>query len=214
MWHPPTAKLAAFRAAIVDDPKAVRGLLDDPKFKETFGAISGDKLTRVPPGFAKDNNLHIGSPLELLTPTGKRVPLRVKAVYQPPTGGSPFGQVTISTRTFDSAYQQPQNLSRFVTTHGGATETEGDADTRHAHLLQELEGSLDDAAAPHRGQAVRHVRTADADTFAGGENQCPRDHERPSLRGEGFPVTKFPRLTSRAVGEAEPRTGPEFTWRK
>ena len=32
MWHPPTAKLAAFRAAVVDDPTAVRGLLDDPAF--------------------------------------------------------------------------------------------------------------------------------------------------------------------------------------
>jgi uncharacterized protein (TIGR02453 family) len=55
MWHPPTAKLAAFRHALADDPKRVRGLLDDPMFKETFGAISGDKLTRVPPGFPKDH---------------------------------------------------------------------------------------------------------------------------------------------------------------
>ena len=55
MWHPPTAKLAAFRSAVADDPKRVRGLLDDPKFKGTFGAISGDKLTRVPPGFPKDH---------------------------------------------------------------------------------------------------------------------------------------------------------------
>ena len=74
----------------------------------------------VTPGFAKSHNLHIGSPLELLTPTGKRLPLRVKAVYKPPTGGSPFGQVTISTRTFDSAYQQPQNLFSFVTMRGGS----------------------------------------------------------------------------------------------
>jgi uncharacterized protein (TIGR02453 family) len=55
MWHPPTAKLAAFRNAVADDPKRVRGLLDDPKFKETFGAISGDKSTRLPPGFPKDH---------------------------------------------------------------------------------------------------------------------------------------------------------------
>jgi uncharacterized protein (TIGR02453 family) len=55
MWHPPAAKLAAFRDAVADDPKRVRGLLDDPKFKETFGAISGDKLIRLPPGFPKDH---------------------------------------------------------------------------------------------------------------------------------------------------------------
>jgi uncharacterized protein (TIGR02453 family) len=55
MWHPPTTKLAAFRAAVADDPKSVRGLFEDPKFKQAFGAISGDKLTRVPPGFPKDH---------------------------------------------------------------------------------------------------------------------------------------------------------------
>jgi uncharacterized protein (TIGR02453 family) len=55
MWHPSTAKLGAFRAAVADDPKAVRRLLDDPTFKEVFGEISGDKLTRVPPGFPKDH---------------------------------------------------------------------------------------------------------------------------------------------------------------
>jgi uncharacterized protein (TIGR02453 family) len=55
MWHPPTAKLAAFRNAVADDPKRVRALLDDPTFKDTFGAISGDMLTRVPSGFPKDH---------------------------------------------------------------------------------------------------------------------------------------------------------------
>jgi len=55
MWRPPTAKLAAFRKAVVDDPKAVRRLLDEPRFKQTFGEISGDTLTRVPPGFPKDH---------------------------------------------------------------------------------------------------------------------------------------------------------------
>src|SRR3954469_23601985 len=37
MWHPSTAKLGAFRAAVAADPKAVRRLLDDPTFKRTFG---------------------------------------------------------------------------------------------------------------------------------------------------------------------------------
>ena len=55
MWHPPTAKLAAFRSAVAEDPAAVRRLLDDPGFKGTFGEISGDMLTRVPPGFPKDH---------------------------------------------------------------------------------------------------------------------------------------------------------------
>jgi len=55
MWHPPTAKLAAFRAAVADDPKAVRKLIDEPRFAKTFGAISGETLKRVPPGFPADH---------------------------------------------------------------------------------------------------------------------------------------------------------------
>jgi uncharacterized protein (TIGR02453 family) len=55
MWRPSTAKLAAFRNAVADDPKAVRRLLDDPRFNQTFGEISGDKLTRVPAGFPRDH---------------------------------------------------------------------------------------------------------------------------------------------------------------
>jgi uncharacterized protein (TIGR02453 family) len=55
MWHPGSAKLSAFRAAVDGDPATVRGLLDDPDFKRTFGAISGDKLKRVPPGYPADH---------------------------------------------------------------------------------------------------------------------------------------------------------------
>lgn len=55
MWHPPTAKVAAFRRAVADDPKAVRRLLDEPTFKDRFGSMSGEKLKRVPPGFSADH---------------------------------------------------------------------------------------------------------------------------------------------------------------
>jgi uncharacterized protein (TIGR02453 family) len=55
MWHPPTATVAAFRKAVVADPVGVRRLLEDPSFVREFGALSGDKLQRVPPGFPKDH---------------------------------------------------------------------------------------------------------------------------------------------------------------
>ena len=55
MWHPSTAKLGAFRAAVVADPAAVRRLIDEPRFVETFGAVSGEKLKRVPPGLPADH---------------------------------------------------------------------------------------------------------------------------------------------------------------
>ena len=55
MWHPPSAKLAAFRRAVADDPAGLRRVLDDPAFKGRFGSVSGDKLKRVPPGFPPDH---------------------------------------------------------------------------------------------------------------------------------------------------------------
>ena len=141
---PPSVAAAAARAPGVEEVTSIRGgdghafgktiqvtatepnlgkVITSTKWKEGSAAVLsrlGSDGAFVTPGFAKSHNLHLGSPLELLTPTGKRLPLRVKAVYQPPTGGSPFGQVTISTRAFDSAYQQPQNLFSFVTMRGGS----------------------------------------------------------------------------------------------
>jgi putative ABC transport system permease protein len=141
---PPSVAAAAAKARGVEEVTSIRGgdgrvfgktiqvtatepnlgkVITSTKWKEGSAAVLGrlgSDGAFVTPGFAKSHNLHIGSPLELLTPTGKRLPLRVKAVYQPPTGGSPFGQVTMSARTFDSAYQQPQNLFSFVTMRGGA----------------------------------------------------------------------------------------------
>jgi uncharacterized protein (TIGR02453 family) len=55
MWHPPTAKLSAFRNAVADDPLAVHALIDDARFVATFGQISGEKLKRVPQGFPSDH---------------------------------------------------------------------------------------------------------------------------------------------------------------
>jgi uncharacterized protein (TIGR02453 family) len=55
MWHPPTPIITAFRRSIVDDPGRLRGLLDDKPFASMFDGLSGEKLTRVPPGFPKDH---------------------------------------------------------------------------------------------------------------------------------------------------------------
>jgi uncharacterized protein (TIGR02453 family) len=55
IWHPPAAKLAAFRAALVSDPTTVHRRIEEEPFVATFGQISGDKLKRVPPGFPTDH---------------------------------------------------------------------------------------------------------------------------------------------------------------
>jgi uncharacterized protein (TIGR02453 family) len=55
MWHPPTAKLAAFRASVAGNPAAIHAIIDDPAFQQRFGSISGDMLQRVPTGFTADH---------------------------------------------------------------------------------------------------------------------------------------------------------------
>ena len=86
----------------------------------------------VDDGFADDHNLTVGSPIKITTPTGKTLDLTVKGIFDPPAGGSPFGEVTFSSETFDENYDQPQNLYSFVTMDGGVTDanTEGARDAR------------------------------------------------------------------------------------
>jgi putative ABC transport system permease protein len=76
----------------------------------------------VDDGFAKKHHLKIGSPLSLTAPTGKTVDLHVIGIFKPPTGGSPFGSVTISDATWDRIYSAPQNLYSFVRMRGGETD--------------------------------------------------------------------------------------------
>jgi ABC-type antimicrobial peptide transport system permease subunit len=76
----------------------------------------------VDDGFAKSHHLKIGSPVKLTAPTGQSVDLKVRGIFKPPTGGSPFGPVTISDATWDRIYDSPQNLYSFVRMRGGETD--------------------------------------------------------------------------------------------
>jgi putative ABC transport system permease protein len=73
-------------------------------------------------GFAKSHHLTIGSPLKLTAPTGDSVNLHVTGIFKPPTGGSPFGPVTISDAAWDGIYNAPENLYSFVRMRGGETD--------------------------------------------------------------------------------------------
>jgi putative ABC transport system permease protein len=83
-------------------------------------------------GFAKSHHLTIGSPLKLTAPTGRSVDLHVLGIFKPPTGGSPFGPVTISDTAWDQIYDTPQNLYSFVRMRGGET------DANEAALVRQL----------------------------------------------------------------------------
>ena len=73
--------------------------------------------------FADAQGLSVGSELELATPTGRTLPLRVEGIWEEPKGGSPFGQVSISHAAFDPAFPDPGNAFTFVNVDGGISET-------------------------------------------------------------------------------------------
>jgi putative ABC transport system permease protein len=87
-------------------------------------AALGSDGAIVAKSYAKDNHLVVGSPIDLTTPTGGTLHLKLRGIFDPPKGGSPFGDITISASRFDSAYPNPQNLFTFVKTAGGVTDAE------------------------------------------------------------------------------------------
>jgi putative ABC transport system permease protein len=76
----------------------------------------------VDAGYAKDHHLHLGSPIRLTFATGAQKTFTLRGIFDPPTGGSPFGSVTISDATFDRFVAQPENLYSFVLMKGGQTD--------------------------------------------------------------------------------------------
>ncbi len=81
----------------------------------------GQSGAMISKDYATANNLHFGSPLSVRTPTGAVLYLRVLGVIAPPKGGSPFGDVTISTARFDATYQNPADVYTLLDIRGGVT---------------------------------------------------------------------------------------------
>jgi putative ABC transport system permease protein len=82
----------------------------------------GDTGAFVDNDYAKSHNLKVGSPVKLTFANGATQVVNVKGIFDPPTGGSPFGRVTISTQTFDRHTPDPENLYSFVSMKGGQTD--------------------------------------------------------------------------------------------
>ena len=55
MWHPDTARIAAFRRKVDKDPKRTLAALNDPGFLARFEPVHGDSLKRVPQGYPSDH---------------------------------------------------------------------------------------------------------------------------------------------------------------
>ena len=82
----------------------------------------GDDGVFVDNSFADDHDLELGSPVEMTFANGTKQTFRVKGIFDPPTGGSPFGVVTMSAAAWDAQTPQPRNLYSFVKMEGGETD--------------------------------------------------------------------------------------------
>jgi putative ABC transport system permease protein len=71
--------------------------------------------------YARSHHLQVGSTVAVETPRGAFIPLRIRGIFKPPAGGSPFGPITMSSTTWDRYYAQPQNLYSFVKMSGGGS---------------------------------------------------------------------------------------------
>jgi putative ABC transport system permease protein len=87
----------------------------------------GQRGAFVKEEYADDHDLSIGSPLSVETPTGRMLELDVLGIFDEPTGGSPFGEVTISTELFDASYPTPQNIMTLVNMSGGVSDENTEA---------------------------------------------------------------------------------------
>ncbi len=85
-------------------------------------ATLGHNGAFVTDSYAKKHDLTVGSPLTLTSARGTMLALEVRGIFKPPTGGSPFGSVTISNASWDRIYDQPQNIYSFVRMRGGETD--------------------------------------------------------------------------------------------
>jgi putative ABC transport system permease protein len=82
----------------------------------------GENGAFVAEDYAKDHHLKLGSPIAVETPTGGVLDLRLKGIFDPPKGGSPFGSVTMSDATFDANYTKPRNLMTLINIKGGVND--------------------------------------------------------------------------------------------
>jgi len=71
--------------------------------------------------YAKEEHLHVGSPISVQTPRGNTMELTLRGIFAPPKGGSPYGDITISTARFDSEYENPTSVFTFIDIAGGVT---------------------------------------------------------------------------------------------
>jgi ABC-type antimicrobial peptide transport system permease subunit len=85
-------------------------------------ASLGEDGAFVDDDYASDNDLEVGTQIEVTFPDGTTQTFTVDGIFDPPTGGSPFGNVTISTEAWDALVENPRNLYSFIAMEGDVTD--------------------------------------------------------------------------------------------
>jgi putative ABC transport system permease protein len=123
---------------------------------QTPGQLGSDGAL-VAKAYADALHLRVGSREAVEVPSGAVLHLFIKGITNPPKGGSPFGDVTISQTLFDASLQNPQNVYTFVNVAGGVT-------AANTHRLQAALRSFPDAKLQSKAQ-FKHNQEAGLDTL-------------------------------------------------
>ena len=84
--------------------------------------LLGENGAILDDGFADDKDLVIGDTFTLAAPTGRRIRLEVKALYEPPPFYPLLGNVSIPQTTFDRLFDRPRNQFTWANVVGDPTE--------------------------------------------------------------------------------------------
>ena len=110
-----------FATAVDPGTEQVISLKWDDGSQAVFSEL-GENGAFVDNDYAKDHDLKLGSPVEVTFPNGHILTFRIKGIFDPPTGGSPFGHVTISAAAWDKQVPAPKNVYSFLKMDGGKTD--------------------------------------------------------------------------------------------
>jgi putative ABC transport system permease protein len=110
-----------FTTAVTPGAKDVMSLKWTEGSQDVMANLGADGAF-VDNGFADKHNLTLGSQVPVTFITGNTRTFVVKGIFDPPTGGSPFGPVTISAKTWDAENPEPKDLYTFLTITGGETD--------------------------------------------------------------------------------------------
>ena len=116
-------------------------------------ASLGSEGAIVRKAFADDHDLKVGSEFKITTPQGKRVPLVVRGIYEPPAEELDplLGDLTIAQQAFDEHFARPRDLFTFIDTNDGTSSAqtaslERALDAYPGTVLRTKEGWVDERA--------------------------------------------------------------------